>query len=95
LELPVILSHQAVVRVTTPGTLTSTTLAFDLSFDNGASYVPAHKEDGSLYTITIATNKSYAIPPEVTRGATLGKIKLSGGTSEATTREFILAVGTN
>lgn len=45
-----------------PAAFTGTTLSFQVSFD-GVTFQPLYKTDGTLYSLTVAAGRTYAVPP--------------------------------
>jgi len=75
-------------RLNIPAGLVSTTISFELSID-ATVYLPARKEDGTAFSLTVVPSISVPIPPEITRGA--GQIRIKTGSTE-TNKTFDLVL---
>lgn len=75
----------------TPAALTGTTMTFQGSADNGATYVAVHGTDGAAISYTVTTSKYYAINPINFLGLT--HIKIVSGSAEGAARDITL-IGT-
>lgn len=82
-------SNKRPVGLYCPGTLTATSMTFQVTYD-GTNYVNLYAVGGaSVYSITVGTSRYVPLDAAVFRGV-LG-LKLQLGGSELATRIFILA----
>ena len=83
-------ANKRLVAIQTPSALTSTTITFEQSSNDGATYTPVYNE-ATLYSITTAASRYHRVNGEVFDGVRV--VRLVGGSTEASARTITLLVG--
>lgn len=78
------------LAIVTPAALTGTTIKFQASVDDGATFVPLYNE-GTEYSVTVNTSRFVALNPNVFQGVVL--LRLVSGSSEAASRVIGIVSG--
>lgn len=81
------LQGSTVVAVRTPAALTSTAMTFQVS-DDGSTYVPLRKEDGTAYTLVVAASGGYPVNHDYFDP--WDYVKAVGGSAEGGARSIVL-----
>lgn len=92
--------NKVLVGIELPSALTGTSFSFEISNDQGTTYVPIYK-DGTLYSVTVGTSRYVELHPDAMKGSVGGPttsptyIKAvsgaGGGEAESRTIKFIFA----
>lgn len=84
------LRYQALMGLHMPAAFTGTTITFTASNTAGGTFNPVYKDDGTQYSVTVATNRAIAI--DYTKLAGFRFIKLVSGSTEGATRTIPLGL---
>lgn len=85
---PIDLYGVALVGISLPAAFTGVTLTFQVSVDNGQTYQPLYKADGTAYSVTVAAGRYVQIPPYDFAGIRF--LKIVSGSNEAADRALTL-----
>jgi hypothetical protein len=77
------------VGIATPAALTSTTTGLELSFDQGATWLPVKDQDGNAIAIALGTSRYVALSLAGMPGLP-GQIRLAAGSAEGGDRTLTL-----
>jgi hypothetical protein len=80
-------ARKTLVGMELPAALTSTSMTFQASNDDGASWSNVYNE-GTAYSVTVAASRYIALNSAVFHGVAL--LRLVGGSSEAAARDITL-----
>lgn len=91
-------SNKVLIGIELPAALTGTSFTFEISNDQGTTYVPMYK-DGTSYSVTVGTSRYVELHPDAMKGTVGGPaltptyIKAVSGSAEGATRtiKFIFA----
>jgi hypothetical protein len=76
------------VAITTPGTMTGTSLSFKVATASGGTFNGLYKDDGNLYSATVAASRCTALDNTKFYGARY--IKVRSGSAEGADRTLTL-----
>lgn len=80
-------TRRSLVGVQLPAAMTSTSMTFQSSNDDGATWVPIYNES-TAYSLTIAASRYQSVNTQVFAGVSL--LRVIGGSSEGAARDITL-----
>jgi len=83
-------TNKRLLAIVTPSALTSTSITFEQSCDDGTTYTPVYNESTS-YSLTVSTSRYNRVVGEVFDGVRI--VRLVGGSAEGATRTIKLIFG--